>query len=72
MTKTHADQKPAASSSGAIVASEAVLEEVIDASLHPDRAHHDEIGRTEEPSAHTAPSPREQPAESMDIQNIDE
>jgi hypothetical protein len=54
---------------------DAVLEEVIDASLHTDRAHHDELGRTEEPVNHqdeAPPSPREQPATPIDIQKIDE
>lgn len=57
---------------------EAVLEEVIDASLHTDRAHHDELGRTEvaaEPHHHpkeAVPSPREQPAVPLDIQKTDE
>jgi hypothetical protein len=57
---------------------EAVLEEMIDASLHTDRAHHDELGRTEEPAEpdnhpeEAPPSPREQPATPIDIQKIDE
>ena len=72
MAKTHVDRTFGASSPGPIVESEDVLEEVIDASLHPDRAHHDEIGRTEEPSEHTPPSPREQPAEPIDIKKVDE
>ena len=58
--------------------SEAVLEEVIDASLNPDRAHHDELGRTEEPGEphnhpkQAPPSAREQPAMPIDIANVDE
>ena len=73
MAARHSKQKgrrPSAES--ARVADDVVLEQEIDASLHPDRAHHDEIGRTAEPSAHTLRSPREQPAESIDIRNVDE
>jgi hypothetical protein len=57
---------------------EALLEEVLDTSLHTDRAHHDELGRTEEPTEpdnhpdEAPPSPREQPATPIDIQKIDE
>jgi hypothetical protein len=57
---------------------EAVLEEVIDASLHADRAHHDELGRTEEFAKsnnhpdEAPPSPREQPAVPIDVQKVDE
>ena len=57
---------------------EAIEEEVIDTSLHTDRAHHDELGRTEEPAEpdnhplEVPPSPREQPALAIDIAKIDE
>lgn len=57
---------------------EAIEEEVIDTSLQTDRAHHDELGRTEEalePENHpleAPPSPREQPAAPLDIANVDE
>lgn len=56
---------------------ETVEEEVIDASLYPDRAHHDELGHTEEPepdhrSREVPPSPREQPAAPIDIGQVDE
>ena len=56
---------------------EAILEEVIDTSLHTDRAHHDELGRTEDAERNThpeeaPPSPREQPATPIDIQRVDE
>jgi hypothetical protein len=50
---------------------EEVLEEVVD-SLQPDRAHHDELGRTVEPDDGCEPSPREQPAEPIDIAHVDE
>ena len=55
-----------------------VVEEVIDASFHTDRAHHDELGRTQEPTEpdshpdEALPSPREQPATPIDIQKVDE
>jgi hypothetical protein len=52
--------------------SNAVVEEVIDALLQPDRAHHDEIGRTEEPGGARPTdhaSPREQPAVPLDIES---
>jgi len=57
---------------------DAVVEEVIDALLEPDRAHHDEIGRTSElpasapepPLAHA--SPREQPAAPLDPEAVSE
>jgi hypothetical protein len=55
-----------------------VEEEVFDTSLHTDRAHHDELGRTEEPTepddhpTEAPPSPREQPAIAIDIAKIDE
>jgi hypothetical protein len=48
---------------------ETVLEEVIEASLNPDRAHHDELGRTHDSAAdgEQAASPREQPAVPLDV-----
>jgi hypothetical protein len=72
MTATRAKQKASRPSATSARAASVVLEEVIDASLQPDRAHHDEIGRTKEPSEHTLPSPREQPAEAIDIGKVDE
>ena len=72
MAARHLKQKASRPSAKSARTASVVLEEVIDVSLHPDRAHHDEIGRTEEPAEHTPPSPREQPAESMDIHNVDE
>jgi hypothetical protein len=50
---------------------EAILEEVIDAELQPDRAHHDELGRTAN-GEESEPSPREQPAEPIDLGKVDE
>jgi hypothetical protein len=61
-----------------VAEADVLLEEVIDSSLHTDRAHHDELGRTEEPvepdnhPEEAPPSPREQPAMPIDIQKIDE
>ena len=53
---------------------EEALEEMIDVTLQPDRAHHDELGRTDEngvvPDAQ--PSPREQPAAAIDVTDVDE
>jgi hypothetical protein len=49
---------------------EQLVEEVIE-SLQPDRAHHDELGRTAN-GAEEEPSPREQPAEPIDLDSIDE
>jgi hypothetical protein len=72
VTAKRSKQKTGRPSATSPRAASVVLEEVIDASLHPDRAHHDEIGRTEEPSEHTLPSPREQPAEAIDIGNVEE
>jgi hypothetical protein len=48
---------------------------VLQALLHADRAHHDELGRTE--SEHTLEdpsesSPREQGAAPIDLSNVDE
>jgi hypothetical protein len=51
---------------------EAILEEVIDAELQPDRAHHDELGRTANGVEEHAPSPREQPSEPIDLRKVDE
>jgi hypothetical protein len=51
---------------------EAVVEEVIEALLHPDRAHHDELGRTREPDDDGEPGPREQPAAPLDVEHVDE
>jgi hypothetical protein len=51
---------------------EAVLEEVIDAELQPDRAHHDELGRTANGIEEPAPSPREQPPAPIDLGHVDE
>jgi hypothetical protein len=70
MAATHSDQKPGVSSTEVIP--ESVLEEEIDVALHPDRAHHDELGRTVEPAEHNAPSPREQPAGPIDIGKVEE
>jgi hypothetical protein len=50
---------------------EEVLEEVVD-TLQPERAHHDELGRTVDPDDGCEPSPREQPAEPIDIEKVDE
>jgi hypothetical protein len=53
---------------------EAIRQEVIDACFEPDRAHHDELGHTDEngviPDAPA--SPREQPAAAMDVTQVDE
>lgn len=49
-----------------------VLEEVIEAELQPDRAHHDELGRTANGVEESEPSPREQPPEAIDLGNVDE
>jgi hypothetical protein len=56
---------------------EVVLEEEIEASLNPDRARHDELGRIEEAADQidrpdAEPSPREQPAAPIDIAKVDE
>jgi hypothetical protein len=48
-----------------------VLEEVMD-TLQPDRAHHDEVGRTADAADGCDPSPREQPAEPIDVGKVDE
>jgi hypothetical protein len=53
-------------------AGETVLEEVIDAELQPDRAHHDELGRTANGLEEHASSPREQPSEPIDLRTVDE
>lgn len=51
---------------------EAILEEVINAELQPDRAHHDELGRTANGVEEHEPSPREQPSEPIDLGKVDE
>lgn len=51
---------------------EAILAEVIDAELQPDRAHHDELGRTANGAEEHEPSPREQPSEPIDLAKVDE
>lgn len=51
---------------------EAILQEVIDAELQPDRAHHDELGRTANGNEEPEPSPREQPPEPIDLERVDE
>jgi hypothetical protein len=48
-----------------------VLDEVLD-TLQPDRAHHDELGRTVDQADECEPSPREQPAEPIDVEKVDE
>jgi hypothetical protein len=55
-------------------ADEAVRREVMDACFEPDRAHHDELGHTDENGAIPDPpaSPREQPAAAMDVTRVDE
>jgi hypothetical protein len=50
---------------------DAVLEEVMD-TLQPDRAHHDEVGRTVDAPDGCESSPREQPAEPIDVRRVDE
>jgi hypothetical protein len=78
MTLTHSNPTRAWRPSEPAPENEAVLEEVIDASLHTDRAHHDELGRTEEPvernnyPEESPPSPREQPAVPIDVGKVDE
>jgi hypothetical protein len=51
---------------------EELLEQVIEASLQPDRAHHDELGRTANGAGEPEPSPREQPSEPIDLTKVDE
>lgn len=51
--------------------SESVLEEVIDVSLQPDRAHHDELGHTREGAEEPA-SPREQAPVPLDVDLVNE
>jgi hypothetical protein len=78
MTPTHTSDNIGQALPDQAPDSQAVLDEVIDTSLHPDRAHHDELGRTEESVSsgsqpeEAPPSPREQPAVPLDIQRIDE
>lgn len=59
---------------------DAVRDEVVEALLHPDRAEHDELGRTRQPGSGDAKagggsagtSPREQAAAPIDIEHVDE
>lgn len=57
---------------------QAIEKEVIDTLLQTDRAHHDELGRTEESvesedhPAEVPPGPREQSAVALDMAKIDE
>ena len=51
--------------------SESVLEQLIDVSVQPDRAHHDELGRTRNGTEQPA-SPREQPAAPIDVSKVGE
>ena len=51
--------------------SESVLEQLIDVSVQPDRAHHDELGRTRNGTEQPA-SPREQPAGPLDVSKVGE
>lgn len=51
---------------------EAVVEEVVEGLLHPDRAHHDELGRTGPSDDDGTAGPREQPAAPIDVEHIDE
>ena len=55
-----------------VTVDEELLEEVIDTSLQPDRAHHDELGRTANGFEPHEPSPREQPSEPIDLGDVDE
>jgi hypothetical protein len=64
-------RNPDASSIAQPHAPETALEEVIDVCLHPDRAHHDELGHTRNGSEQPA-SPREQPSAPMDVGKVDE
>jgi hypothetical protein len=50
-------------------------DETVEALLHPDRAHHDELGRTETAEGavpHPRSSPREQGAAPIDLSKVDE
>lgn len=50
-------------------------DETVEALLHPDRSHHDELGRVEEDddaADHPRSSPREQGAAPIDITKVDE
>jgi hypothetical protein len=72
MTRIPPDTPPATDAPFDIPAvHEAVLEEVMD-TLQPDRAHHDELGRTADVPDGCESSPREQPAEPIDVRKIDE
>ena len=55
----------------ALTSEETALEEVIDAELQPDRAHHDELGRTAA-DKESERSPREQPPKPLDLGKVDE
>jgi hypothetical protein len=69
MAITHARTREEILDANSTDESETVLEEVIDTSLNPDRAHHDELGRTTEPheDREQPASPREQPAAPLDV-----
>ena len=74
MAITHARTREEVLDANHIDESETALEEMIDASLNPDRAHHDELGRTNEPlsDGEQDASPREQPAAPLDISQTGE
>ena len=78
MATTHTSKDTGKRHTHQVTEAEAVLEQVIDTTLHTDRAHHDELGRTEEPCEpdnhpdEALPSPRERAAEPIDIQRVDE
>ena len=74
MAITHARTREEALDANHTDQSETALEEVIETSLNPDRAHHDELGRTNEPPSdgEQEASPREQPAAPLDISQTDE
>jgi len=74
MAIAHARTREEAPDANPTDESETALEEMIDASLNPDRAHHDELGRTNEPlsDGEQEASPREQPAAALDISQTGE
>jgi len=74
MATTQTDIKPDKPPDDPLQQSDAVVAEVVDAMLEPDRAHHDEIGRTRNGTKEAEPagSPREQPAAPIDIEEIGE
>ena len=77
MTSRQKEPKGAGTAVGPAKEAEVILEQEIEVSLHPDRAHHDELGRTDEPVDQVhhpdgEPSPREQPAAPIDIAKVDE